>query len=47
MKTEKEKLAWDLYCKEAGMCAGALDYWEQVPPNVQQIYLDKIQNTSK
>lgn len=39
-----EKEAWDLYCKEAGICAGALDYWEQLPLDVQKKYLDKIKN---
>jgi hypothetical protein len=34
--------AWNLYCKEAGMCAGAVDYWEQVSENVQDIYICKI-----
>ena len=34
--------AWDLYCKEAGMCAGAVDYWEQVPTDVQDLYICRI-----
>ena len=34
--------AWDLYCREAGMCAGAVDYWEQVSVEVQNIYICKI-----
>lgn len=47
-KSENEKeQAWDLYCKEAGMCSGALDYWEQVPLDIQKKYLDKIKNQNR
>jgi hypothetical protein len=34
--------AWDLYCKEAGMCAGAVDYWEQLSTDVQDLYICRI-----
>lgn len=34
--------AWELYCQEAGMCAGAVDYWEQVSTEVQDMYICRI-----
>ena len=35
-------MAWDLYCKEAGMCAGAVDYWERVSIDIQDKYICKV-----
>lgn len=38
---EQERIAWGVYCQETAGSMDVRDSWEQLPPNVQQIYLDK------
>jgi hypothetical protein len=36
------EIAWDLYCKEAGLCGGALDHWDDLSDDIKIKYLYKV-----
>lgn len=37
-----EKRAWQLYCDETKGDMDTKDFWSQLSPKVQRIYLDKV-----
>ena len=39
---EIEELAWFLYCYDAGLCAGAVDYWSDLNKETQNHYIYKV-----
>lgn len=39
----KEECAWNLYCEETAGSMDVRDFWWELPKDVQQIYLDKVE----
>lgn len=40
--TELEQLAWQLYCEETAGSMDVRDFWEELPPKVQEYYKNKV-----
>jgi len=43
--TPEQEQAWQLYCKETAGDMDVRDFWHELPPHVQQIFLDKVART--
>jgi hypothetical protein len=36
------KRAWELYCRETAGDMHVVDFWEELPKHVQEMYLEKV-----
>ena len=39
---DRQRLAWGIYCRETAGSMDARDFWEDLPPRVQAIFLAKV-----
>jgi len=42
MQKEIEKKAWELYCKETAGDMDVKDFWSELRPDIQKIYINKV-----
>lgn len=40
--SEVEERAWKLYCQESAGMISAKDFWQQLPENTKNFYLEKV-----
>lgn len=40
--SDLETEAWQLYCKETAGSMYIRDFWEELSPNVQKMFLDRV-----